>query len=480
MLTKYKIGAVIATLAIIIGVSLLSLQNLNKNNASNVSHDSPLNPAMGDFFKNYDIYYTGWDNYMMNGEKLGITQTGTSSMQAFALGMSKNSTSTEIEAEIKRKMKDGETEGRALTIFPNSSYVIEDHSPAEANNSLSFAPTLLRFNGDTYIRDAINSDYFVDQNHIVYLGCLEQAFNEKTNGNLCVRFGLYVDHVLVDQTHRSTNISDLTISFVHNHTVYYSKTDSNINQGYFSYSLITKAKSSLNAENGFDCNLRGFINDKPVNLCYDFQSITNKSDISIGGIPTYHILNSNEFGVYDSSRVIVVNNHLYYTVVEKPSNDSLKPIKVSLIKDGLKVAQAEEDPSSYFNGAVYPSDGTQTGCQFSNDDPTPKFCIIGDDVISRSNFGFDKNEYYVNGQVADFTAFYNVILNFKDPKYDIQKPNIWQLTFLPSSSEKATKVIFLTLTPNNIYVSDLLPDAKISKPQLLISNVGAIVGASLK
>lgn len=468
---------------IILGAVVYSAKQSSTGN--NVSHASPLNPAMSDFFKQYNIYYTGWDNYLRNGEDLGLTETGSSSMQALELGLSKNSTSTATEAEITRKLKEGQTEGRVLTIFPNNSYVIEDHSPNEENGAFggSWGGTLLRFNGDTYTRDAVNSDYFVDQNHIVYIGCLEQVFNEQTNGNLCARYGLYVDHNLVDQTSKSSqnNFSDLTISLIHNHTVYYSKTENSNNEGYFSYNLSTKTKTALSAANGYDCALVGFVKDKPVDVCDDYQTYPpTKTDISIGGVPTYHMAYISGIGGADAKRVAVINDHIYYTVTTKPDRGSSEPVKISLIKDGLKIAEAEEDSSQYFSGAVDPSDGSQAGCLFDNDLPTPAFCIMGDNVISRSNFGFDQNEYYLNGQTIDFTSYYNVVLNTSDPKWDSKKPNIWQLDFLPHSNGQAAKIAFLNLTPNNVHVSDLLPDMTINKPELLISNVGDIVGASLK
>ena len=448
-----------------------------------ISHKSTLNPSMSDFFKQYNIYYTGWDNYLRNGEDLGSTQTGSSSIQAFELGMSKNSTSTATETEINRKMKKGEKEGRILTVMPNGSYVIEDHSPNETNEAFgSLAATLLRFNGDTYTRDAINSDYFVDQNHIIYIGCLGETFDESINGNLCSKYALYVDHNLIDQTSKSSknNSVDLTISLIHNHIIYYSKTENSVNEGYFSYDLNTKTKSSLNAADGYDCSLAGFVKDKPVSVCDDYQASPLATNVLIGGVPTYHMVYSSNVSIANSKDVIVVNDHVYYTVTTKPDSGSSLPIKTSLIKDGLKVAEAEESSSEYFNGTIYPSDGSQTGCLFANDTPTPAFCIMGDNVISRSNYGFDQNEYYLNGQTIDFGSYYNVVLNTSDSKWDSKKPSIWQLDVLPNGNGQAVKIIFLNLEPNNIYVSDLLPDATISKPELLISNVGAIVGSAFK
>lgn len=451
---------------------------------NNVSHESPLNPAMSNFFKQYDIYYTGWDNYLRNGENLGLTEMGSSSTQAFELAFSENATSSATKTEIARKMKEGQTEGRVLTIFPNSSYVIEDHSPNEGNGAFggSWSGTLLRFNGDTYTRDAVYSDYFIDQNNIVYIGCLEQAFNESTNGNLCTQYGLYVDHNLVDQTSKSSrnNLIDLTTYLIHNHSIYYSKTD-NSSVGYFSYNLSTNTKTALSAADGYDCQIVGFVKNKPVNVCDDYQTYPpSKTDISIGGVPTYHMTYISSADVSATRKVVVVNDHIYYVVTTKPDRGSSQPVKVSLIKDGLKIAEAEEDSSQYFSGAVSPSDGSQTGCLFDNDFPTPAFCIMGDNVISRSNFGFDQNEYYLNGQTIDFTPYYNVILNTSDPKWDFKKPSIWQLAVLSDGTGQVSKVLIKTLEPSNIYVSDLLSKTTISKPELLISNVGGIVGASLK
>ncbi len=454
----------------------------NHSSSETASHQSPLNPAMSDFFDQYDIYFTGWNNYLRNGQDLGLTETGSSSLQAFELGMSKNATSTATEAEISRQIKKGQTEGRVLTVLPHSAFVIESHSPNEANLSYgSLTPTVLQFNGETFTRDAVNSNYYVDGNHIVYVGCLEQTFNERSNGNLCSQYGLYVDHKLIDQTFKSdaNKFFDLTIYPIRDHVVYYSKSESGGDNPFFAYNLETGIKSPLSASDGFECELLGFVNRLPVNLCVNFDKYPS-SDISVGGVRKYEISRSKDDVGSVSQRILVANDHVYYSVVNKPA-DSSSPIKASLIRDGLKVAEAEEASSQYFyDGYTYPTNGTDTGCLFANDQPGPSFCIVGNDVISRSNFGFDQNEYYLNGQIIDFTNYYNVILTPQDPKWDGKKPSIWQLDFLPDSKGKLSKVLFETLSPHDIYVSDILPNNTISSPQLLVSNVGAIVGASHK
>lgn len=485
-LKKYKWWfalVVILLVGILCSYYFSTIRGNSPYSANNASHNSPLNPAMNGFFNQYDLYYTGWDDYVKNGQDLGPVETGSSTSQAVNLVFSKNATSTGTQSEITRKLKQGQTEGRTLTIMPDDSYVIEDYSPSDTNGAFGglFSPTLLRYAGDTYTRDA-NSDYFVDQGKLVYVGCLAQSFDANANGNICRQFGLYVGHSLVDQTSKSTDagFTELTISLIHNHAVYYIKYENDFTSRYYSYDLNSKTITALDS-NDYGCDVVGFVQNKPVDVCMDIQSKRGGTNIYVGGTVMYSFPRERTLGS-SNNYVIVVNNHVYYVAIVKPT-DASQPLKVSLIRDGVKVAESEADSSQltqYTSGLIHPTDGSRNGCLFNNDDPTPAFCIVGDNVISRSNYGYGENEYYINGKNIDFSTFYNQTMNGNDAARDFKKPDIWQLDFLPDSNGNVVKIAFLNLTPNDVYVSNLLPDATISKPALLISNVGGIVGAALK
>lgn len=452
---KKILGGVILVVAVFLIYSFSSKNSPTTEPAQNSQEQgsafSPLSAQeKKDFFGKYDLFYFDKEqNLTKNGNKI---EKGGEKFDADTLYSDGSFLAS--YSEVLNKVG---TAKAPLTEVMDSSVALNDYK--------------LFFQGNIYDSHDFSPSVLKDQNFIYYLKCLKIEYNQKSNGNRCVKTALYANNNKIDEADLLTDVeisvgvSNIEPLFVKNGIFYYIKTIGE-KSDFYSYNSTNKKVTLFRPE------LFGDNQNELLGILDNGDVIFSNSNGIFRNNPQSKIIDITQFGGNFLKGIAVGNSYYYFNPRYNSQNNDGGH---DLFKDSLLIAKIH---SSVFGRMIDPEN---QDCHFSNyimGYPTLMYCINKEGTIVRLDSKIsDKTNskkgtidqpdygvaYVVNNDVVDFSPYW---------KTDEIK-NIQSVSFIFDENGGVSNLVVGATNQDytsSIFLLPYLGGGQIGTPRMLVSN----------